>query len=183
MKYKIYIIKKRMFKLIYKFICLVGFNHINFLKKHNVFEKIGDNCFYQPTTLPNEPKLIKLNNNVKIATNVFFYTHDVINSVFSVIDKVPYDTHSSCIEIYDNVFIGANSVLIGPLKIGPNAIVAAGSVVTKNVEEGTIVGGNPAKVIGKFEDLKKKRKIDKNSCNFDPENNKDELWKKFYNKC
>ena len=43
------------------------------------------------------------------------------------------------------------------MKIGPNAIVAAGSVVTKDVPEGTIVGGNPAKVIGKFEDFVIKR--------------------------
>jgi len=34
------------------------------------------------------------------------------------------------------------------VKIGPNAIVAAGSVVTKDVPEGCVVGGNPAKVIG-----------------------------------
>lgn len=44
------------------------------------------------------------------------------------------------------------------MKIGPNAIVAAGSVVTKDVTEGTIVGGNPAHMIGKFEDLMSKRK-------------------------
>lgn len=44
------------------------------------------------------------------------------------------------------------------VKIGPNAIVAAGSVVVKNVEPGTIVGGNPAKVIGQFDNLVNKRK-------------------------
>ena len=44
------------------------------------------------------------------------------------------------------------------VKIGPNAIVAAGSVVTKDVPEGCIVGGNPAKVIGKYENLVEKRK-------------------------
>lgn len=43
------------------------------------------------------------------------------------------------------------------VKIGPNAIVAAGSVVVKDVAPGTIVGGNPAKVIGKFDDLMERR--------------------------
>ena len=53
--------------------------------------------------------------------------------------------------------IGADSTIMYDVKIGPNAIIAAGSVVTKDVPEGTIVGGNPAKVIGKFEDFVIKR--------------------------
>lgn len=43
------------------------------------------------------------------------------------------------------------------VKIGPNAIVAANSVVTKDVPEGTVVGGNPANVIGNYYDVAKKR--------------------------
>ena len=43
------------------------------------------------------------------------------------------------------------------VRIGPNAIIGAGSIITKDVPEGSIVGGNPAKVIGKVDDLKKKR--------------------------
>lgn len=43
------------------------------------------------------------------------------------------------------------------VKIGPNAIIAANSVVTKDVPEGVVVGGNPAKIIGKYEDVEKKR--------------------------
>lgn len=43
------------------------------------------------------------------------------------------------------------------VKIGPNAIVAANSVVTKNVPEGAVVGGNPARIIGSYDVIMKKR--------------------------
>ena len=44
--------------------------------------------------------------------------------------------------------------------IGPNVVVAAGSVVTKNFSDGVVIGGNPARVIGKLRKKKEKRKSD-----------------------
>ncbi|OXG08605.1 hypothetical protein B0A79_00555 [Flavobacterium piscis] len=52
--------------------------------------------------------------------------------------------------IGDNVWIGERSIILKGVKIGNNAVVAAGSVVTKDVLENTIVGGNPAKTIKKL---------------------------------
>lgn len=49
--------------------------------------------------------------------------------------------------IGNNVEIGANCVVIGEIKIGDNSIIAAGSVVVKDVPANVIVAGNPAKVI------------------------------------
>lgn len=49
--------------------------------------------------------------------------------------------------IEDNVLIGANSVILEGVRVGKDAIVAAGSVVTKDVEAGSVVGGTPAKVL------------------------------------
>ena len=49
--------------------------------------------------------------------------------------------------IGDNVNIGANSVIIGSIKIGDNSIIAAGSVVVKDVPKKSVVAGNPARVI------------------------------------
>ena len=69
--------------------------------------------------------------------------------------EYPYKTYE--IEIFDNVFIGAHSIIIGNVKIGPNAIIAAGSVVTKDVPANSIVGGNPAKVISDMETYVRKR--------------------------
>ncbi|MFY9242534.1 MAG: serine acetyltransferase [Polaribacter sp.] len=52
--------------------------------------------------------------------------------------------------IKDNVIIGPNSVILGPITIGENAIIGGGSVVTKDVEPFSIVAGNPAKLIRKI---------------------------------
>ena len=60
--------------------------------------------------------------------------------------------------IGNNVFIGAKSIIMYGVNIGNNVVVAAGSVVTKDVPDGSIVGGNPAKIIGSFDELKEKRR-------------------------
>jgi len=52
-----------------------------------------------------------------------------------------------CPVIGDNVEIGANSVVIGEIVIGNKSVIAAGSVAVKDVPEGVIVAGNPAKII------------------------------------
>ena len=182
MNYKLYLLTKRINKIWYMLICMFGIDHIKWIKKHKLFYEIGEKCFYQPNKLPNEPKLIKLHNNIKIATNVSFFTHDVINAVFSDMDNVSYQTHAGCIEIFDNVFVGGGAVIIGPVRIGPNAIIAAGSVVVNDVPEGSVVGGNPARIIGGFYDLKRKREtVDKGKTSFDPEETerRRQLWDDF----
>ena len=54
--------------------------------------------------------------------------------------------------IGNNVWIGANAIILPEVVIGDNAIIGAGSVVTRNVEPSTIVAGNPAKMIKKISD-------------------------------
>lgn len=51
------------------------------------------------------------------------------------------------IVIERNVWIAAGAIIIGGVTVGENSVVAAGSVVTKNVPANTLVGGNPARVI------------------------------------
>jgi len=51
------------------------------------------------------------------------------------------------ITIREGVWIASGSIILGPCEIGKHAVVAAGSVVTKDVPEYTVVAGNPAKVI------------------------------------
>ena len=86
-----------------------------------------------------------------------------------------------CVEIQDYVFIRGNSRIVGGVSIGPNAVIGAGSVITRDVPEGTVVAGNPARVVGKFEDLHRRRKEKYgdsriNVLDLEP----DFFWKEFY---
>lgn len=55
------------------------------------------------------------------------------------------------IVIRDGVWIGWNSTIIGPCEIGPNAVIAAGSVVTGDCEGGAIYAGNPAEKVSNID--------------------------------
>ena len=84
---------------------------------------------------------IYIGNNVGIAHNTKIYTlgHDLDDSQFK--------TKGAPVSIEDNVFIFSNALIMPGITIGEGAIVLAGSVVTKDVEPWTIVGGNPARKI------------------------------------
>ncbi|GAB6011243.1 glycosyltransferase [Viscerimonas tarda] len=86
---------------------------------------------------------IQIGNNVSISHQVTLMTggHDVQSKSF-VGDFRP-------IIINDFVWIGVNATILRGVTIGKGAVVAAGAVVTKDVEPYTVVGGVPAKVIGK----------------------------------
>jgi len=146
-----------------------------YLKKHQIFKSMGENVFFQPRIIPTDPYLIKFHNNIVVTSNVTFVTHDVFHIGLNRLGKGTFSYEQDCIEIMDNVFIGCNSTILSGVRIGPNALVAAGSVVTKDVEENTVVAGNPARVIGTFKDFLEKRK-ERNTHDID------ELWRIFEEK-
>lgn len=142
-----------------------GVKRSKILQRENVFKKYGENVYWHPRTIPSEPELLSIHDNVFVASDVYFCTHDVIDGMLNNISQYKnflkpgekFTFHTGSIEIFDNCFIGAKSIIMDNVKIGPNAIVAAGSVVTKDVPEGAIVGGNPAKIISSTEMLARKR--------------------------
>lgn len=87
-----------------------------------------------------------------------FINHDITSLMFEYMDDNKYEERYGSIAIGDNVFIGANSTILYDVHIGNNVIVGAGSLVNKNIPDGVIVAGVPAKVIGKFDDYKMKLK-------------------------
>jgi len=77
------------------------------------------------------------------------YTHSTVRRCvsgrrYNEIDRAP-------VVIGDHVFLGANAIVMMGVTIGDRAVIAAGAVVTADVPDGAVVGGIPAKVIGRVE--------------------------------
>lgn len=125
-----------------------------YVKKIGV--KYENNCYFigRNINFGSEPYLITLGNHVKISNDVQFITHDGGTFVFRE-DKMYSDVIKfGKIEIGDNCFIGAKSIIMPGVKIGKNCVIAAGSVLTKSVKDNCVVGGNPAKFICSIEEYK-----------------------------
>jgi len=76
--------------------------------------------------------------------------NSVIGLRFSTVRLFPY---KSVPKIGNDVWIGPNVIVAGPVKIEDNVIIAGNSFLNKSVPSGAIVGGNPAKIIGWVKDL------------------------------
>ena len=144
-----------------------------YIVKHKIFKEVGEHFFFQLRFIPADPQLIKFHNNVVVTSNVTFVTHDIFHLGLNHLEQGEFCYQAGCIEIMDNVFIGCNSTILPNVKIGPNVVIAAGSVVTKDVPEGVVVAGVPAKVIGTFEEYVEKRRVNNRIYSVD------ELWEKF----
>jgi len=90
-------------------------------------------------------RLIRIGRNCLIAANVSLLDSD--GHGVSLADRAMANPVSEPIVIEDNVWIGANAMVLKGVTIGRGAIVAAGSVVTRDVAPMTLVGGNPARMI------------------------------------
>jgi acetyltransferase-like isoleucine patch superfamily enzyme len=115
--------------------------------------QIGKNCSINTVNFGTEPYLIKIGNHVQITNDVKFFCH---GAAWVFREKHPnFDTFGK-IEVKNNVYIGNNSLIMPGVTIGNDVIIGAGSVVTKSVQDGLIVAGNPARVIGRVDDLEEK---------------------------
>ena len=66
------------------------------------------------------------------------------------------------VTIGNNCFIGQNAIILPGVHIGDDCIVAAGAVVTKDVADGSVVGGVPAHMIGQTKDLETRYRKEQN---------------------
>ena len=136
-----------------------GFRRAEYLRKHQLLSHIGTGCSFQRRKLPLYPELIFIGNNVHIASNVSFLTHDITHVMLNRMG-VTTQEKIGCIEIGNNVFVGAGTRILYDVKIGSNVIIVTGSTITKDIPDNSIVAGSPARVIGRFEDYLKKREAE-----------------------
>lgn len=139
--------------------CLSPIKRAAYLKKHDILYHIGDNCMTMFRKIPLYPKLISFGNNVWIASNVLFVTHDVIHRMLNnKLGCADFKENVGCINIKDNVFIGSNSTILPNVTIGSDTIVAAGTLVNKSLRGEGVYAGVPARYICSLDEFIEKRK-------------------------
>lgn len=112
----------------------------NFFYTPNI--SIGDDTIIGDHVFLDGRAALKIGDHVDIASEVMIYNseHDI--------NSEDFHATLSPVEIGDYVFIGPRAIILPGVRIGNGAVVAAGAVVTKDVDDFAIVGGVPAEVIG-----------------------------------
>jgi acetyltransferase-like isoleucine patch superfamily enzyme len=140
----------RMTKL-YLFFCSPSpEEYADFLRVSGTCYSIGANCWIMRSTNITDPAYVRLGDNVMLSACSLIghdgSIHMLNNAYGKKLDKV------GKIDIGDNVFIGHQAIVLPGVTIGSNVIVGAGSVVSKDVADNTIVAGVPAKPIAKTDE-------------------------------
>jgi len=115
--------------------------------------KVGNGCRLlglDRGTFGTEPYLVRLGDHVSLTNGVRFVTHD--GGVWVFREKHPEIDVVSPIVVGSNVYIGYYSMILPGVTIGDNCVIGAGSVVTRDVQSGTVVAGIPAKPIRTVEE-------------------------------
>lgn len=140
----------------------VGLKNIRYYLFSQCIEKCGKKCrvdkgvYISPSIQVGD--YVRISENVKIRKNTYIGNNVLIGPgvqivtathIFDSLDKPICEQGDKQfkVNIGNDVWIGTNAIILPNIKIGDHAIIAAGSIVTKDVSENAIVGGNPAKLI------------------------------------
>lgn len=133
--------------------------YIKFLRKQGIV--IGNGCIFRSPNATridlSRPSLIEIGNNVDMNHNFQIMTHDWAAGVFRHVfhNIIP---SSGEVKIGNNIYFGTNVVVLKGVTIGDNCVVAAGSIITRDIPANSVVAGVPAKVICSLEEYYEKRK-------------------------
>ena len=111
---------------------------------------VGEDCRILSLAVSAEYELISIGDRVTISSDVLFVTHDGAGWLVRDDDGRRHYWLAR-IAIGNDVFVGARTIIMPGVEIGDRCVVAAGSVVTRSVPDGSVVGGNPARLIGTFD--------------------------------
>ncbi len=117
--------------------------------------RIGKNVTIMPTAEIDDsyPYLISIGDNCSISKYVQLIAHDQATFKFS---EENFERLGK-IEIKENCYIGQSSIILPGVTIGPNVLVAAGSVVNKDIPPNSCVVGVPARIYSKFDEFIKRQ--------------------------
>ena len=121
------------------------------LRQRGQIYHIGKNCTILPSAVFTDPDYVWIGDRVNLG-NCSLICHDGAIQML-------YERHGLRVDrigpiiIHDDVFIGEAAIVLGGTTIGQGSIVGAGSVLRQSVPGGSVVMGNPAKVVANVDDL------------------------------
>lgn len=137
-----------------------AFNEARLKRLRNALRSCGDNLSVQFPVMVTHPEMVDIGNEVSFAAYIHIWgggtviignrvmvgTHTSITSLTH--DYTQKDMHVTLIRktviIEDDVWIGSNCVILPGVTIGRGAVIGAGSVVTRDIQPGTVAFGVPA---------------------------------------
>lgn len=108
----------------------------------------GDGCVFYAMSrdmFGSDPYLIKIGKRVHVTNGVKFVTHDGGTLIFR--NEYPDLDVSAPISVGNDVYIGTFSLIMPGVKIGNKCVIGAGSIVTRDIPDGSLAVGVPARVI------------------------------------
>lgn len=106
-----------------------------------------------------DPSLVEIGANCILTDGVKVFTHDNVYMVYyNLHGPIPYVFHPQKTVIKDNVYVGANAVILKNVTVGENSIIGACSIVTHSIPANSVAVGNPCNVIMTIEEYYEKCK-------------------------
>lgn len=137
---------------LYKRLCQPSGNEwAKFLARWGRLHSVGRDVHINLGCNITDPRLVSIGNNVTLSSCTIL-GHDGVIRILNARYNKKLDSVGPVI-IKDNCFVGYGAIVMPRVTIGPDAIVAAGAIVTKDVPPGTVVGGNPARVLCRTSEL------------------------------
>ena len=160
-----------MFKIINEIISFIQYGDLPTWYYTRRGMEVGKNFNRQSGTKfdPSHCWLITIGDDVTIANKVQILAHDDTIRIYTGFGRI------GAVTIGNRVFIGANSTILMGTHIGDDVIIGAGSLVTKDIPNDSIVAGNPAKIIGRTSEF-----VDREKKQINTENTFDKSFSYYY---